>query len=57
MPTKKHRMIFIMNDDYLKKFEILKAKLKRRSNSDMIMYLIEDYIDRYEAENGSLLED
>ncbi len=50
-------MIFIMNDDYLKKFEILKAKLKRRSNSDMIMYLIEDYIDRYEAENGSLLED
>lgn len=54
MPTKKQRMIFIMNEEYLKKFEILKTKLKRKSNSDMIMYLIEDYIDRYEKENGNL---
>lgn len=54
MPTKKHRIMFLMNEKYQHKFEKLKDILHRRSDSDLAMAIIAEYIDRYEKENGSI---
>lgn len=46
--------MFLMNEKYQHKFEKLKDILHRRSDSDLAMAIIAEYIDQYEAENGKL---
>ena len=38
--------------EYYDKFQILKTRLKRKSDSDLARYIIENFIDEYEEKNG-----
>ena len=49
--------MFLMNEKYQHKFEKLKDILHRKSDSDLAMAIIAEYIDRYEKENGSIKGD
>lgn len=55
MPTKKKIIQVVMDDETMVKFNALQKILKRRYASELASLIITEYIERYEAENGSLI--
>lgn len=56
MPTKKKVLQVVMEDYDYERFTALQKKLRRKSNSEMILIMVQDWLDQYEAENGKLIE-
>ena len=54
MPSNKHKMQYPLNDEYFDKFNILMKKLKRKSQSDFSIYIVEKFIDDYEELHGEI---
>ena len=56
MPTKKRVLQVVMEDYDYERFTVLLKKLRRKSNSEMILIMVQDWLDQYEAEHGKLIE-
>lgn len=56
MPTKKRVLQVVMEDYDYERFTALQKKLRRKSNSEMILIMVQDWLDQYEAENGKLIK-
>lgn len=56
MPTAKKVLQVVIADHDLARFQALMKKERRKSNSEMLQIIIEDYLNQYEAEHGKLLE-
>lgn len=56
MPTKKRVLQVIMDDYDFKRFTALQKKLRRKSNSEMLLIMVQDWLDQYEAQNGKLIK-
>lgn len=56
MPTKKRVLQVVMEDFDYARFTALQKKLRRKSNSEMILIMVQDWLDQYEAEHGKLIE-
>ena len=54
MPSNKHKMQYLLTDEYFDKFNILMKKLKRKSQSDFSIYIVEKFIDDYEELHGEI---
>ena len=54
MPSNKHKMQYLLNDEYFDKFNILMKKVKRKSQSDFSIYIVEKFIDDYEELHGEI---
>ncbi len=57
MPTNKNKMQYQLDDEYFKKFLYIMKKQKRKSQSDLSIYIIEKYIDDFEEKYGKIEED
>lgn len=56
MPTAKKVLQVVITDHDLARFQALMKKERRKSNSEMLQIIIEDYLNLYETEHGKLLE-
>lgn len=56
MPTKKRVLQVIMDDFDFERFTALQKKLRRKSNSEMLLIMVQDWLDQYEAQNGKLIK-
>ena len=54
MPTNKNKMQYLLDDTYYKKFFYISNKLKRKSASDMSNFIVEKFLDDYEAIHGEI---
>ena len=54
MPTTKNRMQYLLDNTYYLKFLYIMEQEKRKSESAMSGYIVEKYIDDYEAANGPI---
>ena len=54
MPTNKNKMQYLLEEKKKKKFFYISNKLKRKSASDMSNFIVEKFIDDYEAIHGEI---